>query len=33
MTVHRPHWLDYDIVSFSVLMIAMSILEVLVLGI
>lgn len=32
MKVHRLHWLDYDVVSFPLLVIAMGMLELLVLG-
>jgi hypothetical protein len=32
MKAHRLHWLDYDVVSFPLLVIAMGMLELLVLG-
>jgi hypothetical protein len=32
MKVHRLHWLDYDAVSFPLLVIAMGMLELLILG-
>jgi len=32
MKVYRLHWLDYDVVSFQLLVIAMGMLELLVLG-